>query len=339
MKTTETQTLPDPPRVIPSLVAGFDVVTNHIGLILFPIGLDLLLWLGPHLRLKEMIESWMALMLQSFESIQEMTGMTEMIEATQEVWAFVAERFNLLMALRSYPVGIPSLILSRWPLQVPWGDRLMVGVPSLGLAFLLFGVFALIGMLGGTLYFASVAKAALNDEVRFRKILSDWPRASLHIVLLAFLWFLLLLGILVPISCGTSFLFLMGISASSVAALIFGSLFVWLAFPLLFSPHGIFVNQDPVWTSARKSFRLTRMTLPATVFFFISIFLLSQGLDLLWRIPADDSWLMLISLAGHAFMSTGFLSASFIYYQQADVWVESMIEEVFQKESASDMTA
>jgi hypothetical protein len=339
MKTINSKTLPDPPRVIPTLVAGFDVVTNHIWLLLFPFGLDLLLWLGPHFRLKNLIESWMSMMLQSFQSIQEITDMSEMVEVTQTGWTFVAERFNILMTVRSYPVGIPSLMLSRWPIEVPLGDRLIVDVSSIGSAFLLFGAFALVGILGGTLYFSLVARAALFDQVRWRKVLSLWPRAGLHVILLTFLWFLLLLGILVPISCGASFLLLMGISASSIAALLFGSLFIWLAFPLLFSPHGIFVYQNPVWTSVRKSIRVVRMTLPATALFFIAILILGQGLDLLWQIPSEDSWLMLISLMGHAFTSTGFLSASFIYYQKADVWVESMLEEVLQKESTSDTTA
>ena len=290
------------------------------------------------MRLKGLIESWMTMMQQSFQSIQEMTDMTEMIEVTQDGWAFVAEHFNSLMTVRSYPVGIPSLMLSRWPIDVPWGNRLIVEIPSIGIAFLLFGVFALIGILGGTLYFSFVAKAALVDQVRWQKVFSSWPWVSLHVILLTLLWFLLLLGILVPISCGTSFLVLMGISASSVAALLFGSLFVWLAFPLLFSPHGIFVYQNPVWTSVRKSIRVVRMTLPATALFFIAILILDQGLELLWQIPSEDSWLMLISLMGHAFTSTGFLSASFIYYQKADVWIESMLEEALE-ESTSDTMA
>ncbi len=339
MKTINSQTLPESPRVIPTLVAGFDVVTNHIWLILFPFGLDLLLWLGPQFRLKHLIESWMAFMLQSFQSIQDMTDMTEMIEITQTGWSFVAERFNILMVVRSYPVGIPSLMLSRWPVDVPWGDRLIVDVPSIGAVFLLFGLFALVGILGGTLYFSLVAKAALVDQMRWRKIFALWPRSSLHVILLTLLWFFLLLGLLIPISCGASFLLLVGISANSIAALLFGSLFVWLAFPLLFSPHGIFVYQAPVWTSVRKSIRVVRMTLPATAFFFVGVLILGQALGLLWQIPSEDSWLMLISLMGHAFTSTGFLSASFIYYQKADVWVEAMLEKVLQEESTSDTTA
>ena len=42
----------DPPRMIPSIVGGFNAVASHIYIILFPMCLDLLLWLGPLVRVK-----------------------------------------------------------------------------------------------------------------------------------------------------------------------------------------------------------------------------------------------------------------------------------------------
>src|SRR5664279_2692071 len=45
-----------PPRLIGSVVAGFNTITSHIYLILFPMVLDLLLWFGPHLRVKTLME-------------------------------------------------------------------------------------------------------------------------------------------------------------------------------------------------------------------------------------------------------------------------------------------
>jgi len=44
-----------PPRLIPTLLEGFNTVANHIGLILFPLGLDLLIWFGPQLKLEKLL--------------------------------------------------------------------------------------------------------------------------------------------------------------------------------------------------------------------------------------------------------------------------------------------
>ncbi len=321
METNNTQAAPAPPGILTTLIAGFDAITKHIALILFPVGLDLIIWLAPHLRLKTLIEAWMASVLPSVDDLPEIA---DMVETAQTIYALMAERFNLLITLRSYPVGIPSLIATNLPIKIPGGEPTLVDVSSLGLALLLAGIFTIVGLVMGALYFSMVSKAAIYDEVRPMKALVQWPRTGGQVILLAFVWLGLLIGISVPISCGVSLFALVGLPIGPVAVLVFGSLLIWIAFPLLFSPHGIFVNQNGAWASIRRSLQITRMTLPNTATFFLAVMLLSQGLDMLWRIPPEDSWLTLIGVLGHAFVATGLLSASFIYYHQADQWLKSL---------------
>ena len=45
-----------------------------------------------------------------------------------------------------------------------------------------------------------------------------------------------------------------------------------------------------------------------------------MGLDLIWTIPAENSWLILFSIFGHAFISTAILAASFTLYAELDRW-------------------
>jgi hypothetical protein len=104
---------------------------------------------------------------------------------------------------------------------------------------------------------------------------------------------------------------------------------IWLIFPLLFSAHGIFVKNLSAWQSIRLSIQITNATLPTTALFFLSIFILTQGLNVLWRIPPTDSWLTLVGIAGHAFVVTGLLAASFIYFRDADRWVTSLRKRIF----------
>ncbi|MBM3143964.1 MAG: hypothetical protein FJ010_03130 [Chloroflexi bacterium] len=323
METHKTQTAPAPPRIIATLIAGFDAITNHIGLILFPVGLDVLIWLSPHYRLKTLIEAWMAVV---FQPVNDMPDMADIVEAAKTLWTLMAERFNLAITLRSYPVGVPSLVVSTLPLQIPGGEPVLIEVSSVGIAFLLAGCFTFVGLLLGTLYFGIVSMAAVHNEVRPLKTIMEWPRSSGQVILLTFVWISLLVGISIPVSCGISLLALIGIPAGPMAVILFGSLLLWITFPLMFSPHGIFVNRDAAWASIRKSIQITRMTLPTTAAFFVAVMLLNQGFDMLWRIPPEDSWLTLIGIVGHAFVSTGLLSASFIYYHQADKWLESILE-------------
>ena len=58
MDKIETQVMPVPPNMIASLRAGFDAVANKIVIILIPIAFDLLLWLGPHLQIKTILNHY-----------------------------------------------------------------------------------------------------------------------------------------------------------------------------------------------------------------------------------------------------------------------------------------
>ena len=103
---------------------------------------------------------------------------------------------------------------------------------------------------------------------------------------------------------------------------------LWLAFPLLFSTHGIFVNHNNALASVQRSMMLTRMTLPTTSLFILAILVISEGLDLLWRIPPETSWLTLLGISGHAFISSALLAASVVYYRDADHWTQETIRKI-----------
>jgi hypothetical protein len=323
METNKTTTAPSPPRVVKTLVAGFDAITNHIALILFPVGLDLIIWLAPHLRLKNLIQAWMEVV---FQPVAEMPDVAEMMGAAEEIWTLMAERFNILITLRSYPVGVPSLIATTLPLEIPGGRADMVEISSVGNALLLAGGLTFFGLIVGSLYFALVGRAAVSDEVRLVARLAEWPQRTAQVILLGFVWLGLFVGVSVPVSCGISIFALTGLPVGPVAVLVIGTLLLWIIFPLLFSPHGIFIKYDNAWASIKRSIQITRLTLPTTATFFLVVVLLSQALDTLWRIPPENSWLMLLGIFGHAFVATGLLSASFIYYQQADEWVQALLE-------------
>jgi hypothetical protein len=54
--------------------------------------------------------------------------------------------------------------------------------------------------------------------------------------------------------------------------------------------------------------------------------ILSQGLTYLWSVPPSDSWMTLVGIAGHAFITTAVLAASFVYYRDMNVWLQTVFE-------------
>ena len=310
-----------PPSLIKSLMAGFDAVSNHVSLIFFSVLLDLLLWFGPHVRIARLFEP----------IFQQAAAYPEMQSAgTLELLRAGAQRLNLLSVIRTFPIGIPSLMAGRSPVETPAASPLWLDISTIGAGLGLWLLFIIAGLALGTLYFSVVAQATLSTKIDWRLTITQLPWTFAQVLLLAFFWFFLISLFIVPLSCVLSILLLLGIGVSQfplLIALFIGGILVWLMIPLFFSPHGIFAKHRPMWISLIQAVRLSRITFSTTGLLILVIVLLSEGLDVLWNVPAENSWLMLVGIAGHAFITTGLLSATFVYYRDANLWLEQSIQQ------------
>jgi len=307
-----------PPGLIRALLAGFDAIAGQPSLLLFPAALDALLWLGPRLSIYKLARP----VLQELAAAQ--LPNTELADRMEEMF----RQYNLLTTLRTFPIGIPSLTAARPELGSPLGAPQIWDIPSWEAAFAGWLLLTGLGLAGGCVYFLAVAQAADGRGLRWKEVLRRWPWALGQVFFLTLLWFSLLASILFPLSCVLS-LFLMNGAGANQAIWLFlilaGSVLIWLLIPLVFSPHGIFARQLPVWQSIRLGFRLVRMTLAPTTLFLLIIVVLLEGLDFLWNTPAGDSWWLAVGIAGHAFVGTALLAASFVYYREALNWAAASL--------------
>lgn len=323
MDKIESQVVPVPPNMIASLRAGFDAVANQIAIIMIPIAIDLILWLGPHLQVKTLVNKFLSARASSTELSSIQPG--DILSTSMDLIRSFAAQYNLLSLLRTIPVGIPSLMAARLPVEIPNGVPLYLDVTNLfGAAAIAIGLMV-VGLIVGSFYYILIVQVALNGKVELRKILKSWSWISLQVLSLALALLILFIVVSVPSSCAISAIALFGLPLGQFAIFLYIGVMLWLAFPLLFSAHGIFVNHNNALTSVQRSMMLTRMTLPTTSLFIISILAISEGLDLLWRVPPENSWLTLIGVGGHAFITSALLAASFVYYRDADHWAQETL--------------
>ena len=104
------------------------------------------------------------------------------------------ERINILIALRSLPVGIFSLLSSILPIENPIGIPVSLDIYNLNFALFLALAIFLLGLILGGLYFSVVRQAALFDELKWRTAIRDWPRVSGQSILLSLIWLILFPG-------------------------------------------------------------------------------------------------------------------------------------------------
>ncbi|GAB4523315.1 MAG: hypothetical protein Fur0018_05970 [Anaerolineales bacterium] len=315
----EKNTTFSPPRPIQAILSGFDIVATHLELLLFPIVLDLWLWLGPHMRLRTLLQPMMAQAMTALQAYA--SDQPDVLAATTQIWQDLMQRQNLFSVLRTYPVGVPSLMNTRLPMLTPWGAAPEMEVSSWGMAFTLWLGLSVLGILLGAGMFLLLAQTVNQKPLLpWPAALKRWRHASMHTLALSVLWMASSMVIVFPLA-------LMSIlpgGSGQVAAFCFGILFLWLLLPFLFSAHGIFLNGQPFWVSIWSGVRMVRLALPAAGLFFLYAFVISRGLDMLWSIPEADSWFSLVGVIGHAVTSTALLTASFVLYRDIEQWIRQM---------------
>jgi hypothetical protein len=305
------------PNFIKSMLAGFDHISKHAWLVIFPIAIDLWIWLGPRLPMKSLIQS----VAQQLLDISRLgvTPESDLAVANHQMWEMMAERFNVMIALRSYPVGIPSLMAGRMPLETPLGTPLNWEIGNVLVGVALWLALSLIGLVVSTLFYQVLGSVALGEPLNLRAILSAWPKNTLRVLGVAAALVMIYILVSLPASC-----LLVVASISGMGQCIFfmyTGFLVWLLFPFFLSGHGIFINGDGVAASIFRGARITRLLIIPTSLMFLMILFLTQTLDLLWNATPDASWLTLLGVIGHAFVTTGMLAGTFVYYKEADQWI------------------
>jgi hypothetical protein len=331
MDTQKLEALPPPPGVIASLQAGFNIVSSRIALITLPLALNVFLWLGPRMSIGTwygaLYANWITLLKQSGIPSQNLALYTE---NGPLILNFV-NRLNWLGWIRTLPVGVPVLMLSlpdSLPGRTPLGVQSLIQLPSFWIILGVFLLLTFLGWLAGGLYFRLVAGASLGDASREAGI--GLGRAWIQTILLSVIWEIGLTALFIPIMMLVGFLGIVNVVLAQVVFFILLFFLLWLVVPLFFTPHGIFMRKQNALISILSSLRMSRFTLPTSSFFVLSVFLLARGLGYLWNAPSNDSWLMLVGIAGHAFISTTLLAASFVYYREVNKWLEYVSERLQQ---------
>jgi hypothetical protein len=321
MEVSRIENLPPPPGVINSIKAGFDKVSAHITAIFLPLVLNLFLWLGPRLRMDALFNSMRA----SIISIWQTSGVSAAdIKRVLETYDTSIPLVNLFWLLRTLPIGISSLLFPKGIASTPLGNPITLQVSALSLLGWVF-LLTLIGWIGGGLYFRGVALlTTANKDDQPLGILS----AIFQTILISIVCGILLIVIGLPILLVLGLVLQFSPFVANILVLFVSLAAMWVIVPVFFWPHGVFVKKQNVLTSIISSVQMTRFTLPTSSMFVLTVFLLSFGLNFLWNIPPEDSWITLLGIFGHSFVTTALLAGSFIYYRDMNSWLQTAIEKL-----------
>ena len=314
----ELPSMPPPPAAIATLVKGFNAIASNIAVILFPSALDLFLWLGPRLK----ADALLAPFLQPLPpDLQAQIPADQMQIFTQFMTEF-RNGLNLFSVLRTFPLGVFSLMSANLSPNSPFGARLAIDTPNWVAAFGIIMTLTLLGWVAGSLYFQTVSRVAVRLESGPGILL----RATFQSLLLSAGLMVLFMMANIPVLLVLGLVAMLDTLVRTIVMLLLLLPAAWIMLVVYYSFYGIFVNSQNVFTSIRDSIRMMRYGLPPLVWFTMLIILISQGMDLLWRAAPADSWMTGVGIFGHAFISTSLLAASFIYYHELNLWIEAALQ-------------
>jgi hypothetical protein len=226
----------------------------------------------------------------------------------------LAERANLFTSLHLPVVGVPSLIAGILPQSSPV-NNLIFPIDNPFLAFFFTLLFTGIGFVLTAVFLHVIAGIIRQEPFHLLTYLRRFVVSTGHFVGLAMLFViaLLIIGmVMLPVLLIAS-----AIHATIAGIIIFLTLMfsMWVAIYLGFSIHDIYLNETPFWSAMFRSFLFVRYYLIPATGMFISIYTINYLMTILWQLAETGSWFTLISIFGHAFISTALIIATFIFFQ------------------------
>lgn len=300
------------PKILEAFKLSLDTLSKRVYLLLIPIAFDLFFLFGRRILVSNLLKSWLDALVLPANLSADLT--TSWDQISQQFLKMMAN-FSLTGFLRSFPIGVPSLLAFRPLSSNPAGDFKTVQAAGTGQVFLAILGFFVIGFLLGAVFFLLIGYFQKNRQTGSSlKTIAQNLLSLFYIPLLSGAAFLVFfIPALMIISFFSSFLPFLG----SIGYFILSVFIISRLTPLIFAPHDIVLFNSSFPEALRQSLKIVRPTNTKTSVFLLLAFLASYGTNYLWQIPRDDSWMLLVSIFGHAIVSTLLIIASFHFYIDA----------------------
>lgn len=320
---TSSDILSEKPKIIQALLSGFNTIANKPYLMLLPIIFDLFLWFGPSWRVDEYFKP----MIQRLSVLPglDIADNTAILENFQAIWQEVIANFNLAITLRTLPIGVPSLMVAKTPFLNPLGQPPMFSLATNAQILGFWVLFLLIGFFLGSIYFENISRQVLDST--FDNNSKSLIRSFLQIILMPVLLLIILFIIIIPVIILITLFTLVSPAISQFFIFVAAAIVSWIITPLIFTPHGIFLYKQKLIPAMITSISVVRISMGRTIWFILMSYILTEGLNFLWRAPAVDNWFLIVGIFGHAFVVSAVIAASFHYFIDATRFTQSVMNQ------------
>jgi hypothetical protein len=324
-KETDSSTKRGLAALIETLSNGYNLVLRRMWLIAIPAVLDIYLWLGPRLSVRPLTRYLLSMWLPQGQIPAEIQPF---LESNRQLLENMGREVNLFSLLSSTLLGMPSYLSGGLPggvtgSPVTWGESSSILII---LALILLLVAA--GLFLGCLYLGAIAYIIREGTVDLKHLLLRvwryWALIALFGVLLTGV--LLVLGL--PIFVIVGLLELVSPALARFTLLAVTGFGLWMLFHLFFVPHAVVVSESNLLRAMWNSLVIVGRNFWSALALIVLIYLINAGFTVVWDKVSVNAPLMAVSIAGNAFVGTGLVTASLIFYRdrlkQWNAWLEQV---------------
>lgn len=303
--------------VIDTLSAGFDRVTKRLWLVLVPVFVDIGIWIGPRLSVSRLSQELLAVLpgMGEFGAQQQQS-----LELAREWLIAAGTETNLLYLLSMRIAGLPSLTATFVPPTrlLETGQRVIEVHTWLALLGLVLGL-TLVSVLLGCFSLALLAQEARDEEMDIPYVLQVTLRSWVRLAVLLILGLLAGATLLIGVSLVYSIL---AVVSPQLAALLFSAMAIgllWLSvyagIVFFFTPRAMILDNEGIVHSVWSSVNVVHRNVGPVIVFVLLVNVIQAGLMYIWRLLAVNTIGTLAGILGNAYVSTGLVMASLVFYR------------------------
>ena len=328
-------------RVISTLSEGFETIVKQPWILVLPVLLDVLLWLGPKISLRPFIEQglrWIA-DLPSQVDTATWLSMQQAFEEVgiQQIWEVFAERFNLLSVLSSVNIvsvlsfgllDLPSLIAVEHLEGTLPGEGTSIVEISNGLGALgAFAILLLFGLLLIVFFQGMIAQQVRDERISLRFFISRFGRYVLYVLAVVLSLGIILVVIGGPLSLLFFFVGAFSPTLMQLLLLVAGAIMLWFSLYLMFVVHGILLGDETPIKSLWASMNIVHKDFWAVLFLLLLTRLIRTGFLFVWSRLTGTVPGLIVAILGNAFLGASLATASFCFYRDSFVaWREHLAQ-------------
>lgn len=302
--------------LIDTLSAGFDRTAKRLWLILIPILLDLGIWVGPRLSLGWLSQQAIALLPNATELG---TQYAQAVELSRAWLQEAGQTVNLLTLLSMRALGLPGLAGGLVPPAPPFTLAPPIEITSAGVAAGVVAVLVLLSLLVSCVTFSLIAADARDGQISLlytlRVAWRAWLRLTAVLAIAIALGFGLLVGI--GVIAGLIGMVSVGLASFVLNVVVWSvlSLTVYGALLFFFASRALLLDDRGAIRSLWSAFNVVHRNFLSAVVFVLIVNVLHAGLLYIWRLLATNTFGMFAGIVGNAYVNTGLVMASFIFYR------------------------